>query len=539
MPALLLISLATLASEDLTCIATGVLIAQGKLGFWAGTAACLLGIYAGDLALFASGRLLGRAALAWTPFRRFVPPAQVERASAWLSARGPQVVFLSRFTPGLRLPTYFVAGLLKTDPARLAAWFLAAAALWTPLLVGLAALFGERSGVVAHLRTGRSSLEFLAIFAAAVAVHSLVKLSCSFRVRRRLVGFLKRKVRWEFWPPWAAYIPVIPYLAYLAWRHRSATLFTASNPGIDSGGLVGESKSRILDHLSRVEGVVPAYTVIPGTLEVYARVRQAHEFLEQTGISYPIALKPDVGERGAGVAIVRSDEELESRLRAAEGDTIIQRYAGGLEFGVFYFRYPGEPKGQIFSITEKRFPELTGDGIHSLADLILRDDRAVCLADAYAKAGKRSPDEVPAAGERVQLVEIGSHCRGAIFLDGSHLQTPALAEAVERISRAHPGFFFGRYDVRTPSIQDFQEGRFQVIELNGVAAEATHIYDPAVSLRAAYGVLFRQWKVAFEIGAINRARGAQPMALRSLLRLICARPSKGVPACVGTIKVVD
>ena len=33
MTELLLIALATFASEDLTCIATGVLIAQGRMGF--------------------------------------------------------------------------------------------------------------------------------------------------------------------------------------------------------------------------------------------------------------------------------------------------------------------------------------------------------------------------------------------------------------------------------------------------------------------------------------------------------------------------
>ncbi len=50
MPSLLLIALATLVSEDLTCIATGVLVAQGKLGFLSGTLACLLGIFFGSSA---------------------------------------------------------------------------------------------------------------------------------------------------------------------------------------------------------------------------------------------------------------------------------------------------------------------------------------------------------------------------------------------------------------------------------------------------------------------------------------------------------
>ena len=295
---------------------------------------------------------------------------------------------------------------------------------------------------------------------------------------------------------------------------------------------MGESKSRILDYLSRVDGAVPAYRLVRDA-------REARQFMRERGLEFPVVLKPDVGERGAGVAIIRTDRELEERLRNTAEPVILQQYAAGLEFGVFYFRYPNEPKGRILSITEKRFPELTGDGRHSLDELILRDSRAVCLAGAYARAARRPLHDRPAAGERIQLVEIGSHCRGAIFLDGSHLKTNALEAAVDRISQAHPGFYFGRYDVRTPSLADFQAGRFQVIELNGVSAEATHIYDPAVSLLEAYRVLFRHWRLAFAIGDINRAHGAEPMTVTALLRLVTRRKAEEGGSYVGTIQVVD
>ena len=103
MPGLLLIALATLVSEDLTCIATGVLVAQGKLGFLPGMLARLLGIFFGDILLFLMGRVAGRAAFRWKVFQKFASPEKVERASRWLSERGMAVILLSRFTPGLRL----------------------------------------------------------------------------------------------------------------------------------------------------------------------------------------------------------------------------------------------------------------------------------------------------------------------------------------------------------------------------------------------------------------------------------------------------
>ena len=222
--------------------------------------------------------------------------------------------------------------------------------------------------------------------------------------------------------------------------------------------------------------------------------------------------------------MIRGRGEMEAYLGAAEGDTIIQEYIAGLEFGVFYYRYPGEPAGRIFSITEKRFPEVTGDGRSGLEELIRRDPRAVCMASVYLRAGKRPAEDVPRVGEVVRLVELGSHCRGAVFLDGTRLKTKALEEAIEAIARAHPGFFFGRFDIRAPSVEALQQGRgFKVIELNGVSAEATHVYDPAVSLLQAYRVMYTQWRTAFEIGAANRLRGEKPMSAAGLLSLVLSR----------------
>jgi hypothetical protein len=77
--------------------------------------------------------------------------------------------------------------------------------------------------------------------------------------------------------------------------------------------------------------------------------------------------------------------------------------------------------------------------------------------------------------------------------------------------------------VRAASIEALQRGEFQVIELNGVSAEPTHIYDPAVTLCQAYAAMRAQWRMAFEIGAMNRAQGVQPMGLSDLIALLRAR----------------
>lgn len=486
---LLWIALSTLVSEDLATVGAGLLVSRGELGYPLAALAAMLGIFGGDLLLFLAGRTIGRPALAWGALRRWLPEQRVEQASAWLRRRGLSVILLSRFTPGLRLPTYFAAGLLKTSFWVFAGYLLLAALLWTPLLVGAAALAGEKAtGTLRPL----------------VPALALIVLLLARRVRWR-------RFRWEFWPPWAAYLPVALYILYLAWKHRSLTLFTAANPGISSGGLIGESKSLILTQMDST------------SVARFARVRtatEAREFMQQNRLEFPVVLKPDVGQRGSGVAVVRSSEELERYLSKAVQPTILQEYVPGVEFGVFYYRYPGQDRGRIFSITEKRFPEVTGDGASTLEQLIRRDERAGCLAGVYLRSCRRPACDVVPPGERVRLVELGSHCRGAIFLDGGRFRTAALEEAVDRISRSHPGFFFGRFDLRAASVEAFKSGEFRVIELNGVSAEATHIYDPAVSLLDAYRTLFAQWRIAFEIGAANRARGFAPLSLGDVTALV-------------------
>lgn len=517
------IAAATLISEDLTCIGAGVLAAQGRISLASAIFACFLGIFVGDLSLFAAGRYLGRPALRRAPLNWFVRVEDVERGSAWFSQRGAIVILISRFVPGMRLPTYFAAGLLQTDFRWFTFYFLMAAAVWTPALVGLSKLLGAevlQSALVAQ----QSLLIKMAI--AAVIIYPAAKLMTAlstWRGRRMLVASWRKAVRWEFWPPWVFYPPVLCYLAYLMLKHRSLTLFTAANPAIVGGGFIGESKIDILRGLSPESEYVARASLISGSADGASRVAQAKSLMAGNGFGFPVALKPNQGQRGSGVAIVRSDTELESYLQRTTSDTIIQEYAPGHEFGIFYCRLPGTANGRIFSITEKRMPVLTGDGLNTLEQLILNDERAVCMAHVYLDQQKQRLQQIPGAGEKVQLVELGTHCRGAIFLDGSWIRTTALEETFDRISRRFDGFYFGRYDVRTPSIEDFKQGKnFKIVELNGVTSEATHIYDSRNSLFAAYRTLCAQWRLAFEIGARNRQSGVQPTSIRTLIKLLIA-----------------
>jgi hypothetical protein len=229
-------------------------------------------------------------------------------------------------------------------------------------------------------------------------------------------------------------------------------------------------------------------------------------------------LKPDVGQRGVGVKLIRSETQAFDYLKSTSAPILVQRYAEGpQEIGLFYYRLPHESHGNIFAITEKIFPAIHGDGHATVAELIWRDPRARYVADKYLARLSGREKEVLAVGETLKLVEAGNHAQGCIFRDGMHLCTPALVARVDEISQKIPEFYVGRYDIRYASEEDLRNGKnFQIVELNGAASEATSIYDARNSLFEAYRTLFRQWDIVFAIGNANRQRGCVPTPLSSI-----------------------
>ncbi len=331
----------------------------------------------------------------------------------------------------------------------------------------------------------------------------------------------------ELWPAFFFYIPMALQWAALAWRHRSLTLPTLANPGMQAGGLVGESKFEILSQHGR-EGknwVAPytCFQVGVASGAPSADLPQALAALETAGIEFPFVAKPDIGCLGAGVRIIHDEEELDEYLGGypRRERIIFQKLITAKnEAGIFYIREPGAERGRIVSVTLKIFPEVVGDGVRTLEELILADPRAGRIKDIYLARHDEERDRVLDEGEVFPLVFTGNHCRGAIFKDGRSQITEAMEERFDAISRGMPEFYFGRFDVRYESLEDLREGRnFWLIEVNGAGSESTHIWDRETRLRDAYGFLFFQQRTLFEIGAANRARGFSSVNVFQLMRL--------------------
>lgn len=335
----------------------------------------------------------------------------------------------------------------------------------------------------------------------------------SFR-RPRFAASLARRARWEFWSPWLVYLPMFPYACWLAARYGLTTC-TLANPRFPLGGLVGESKWDILSAIPRW-AVVPSALIPPGP--PVARATQLESVRTGQAWGWPIVLKPDVGERGTNVRVIRDQAAAAIYLAQHPEPVLAQRYhPGPYEVGIFYARPPGATVGTIFSITDKRFAVLTANGASTLREQIWRHPRYRLQAEIYLANLGPAADDIPAAGTPIRLGELGNHCRGALFLDGASLITPELTRAVDAIAAATPGFAFGRFDVRYAHPDDLAQGRnLAVVELNGLLSESTNIYDPAMPYWRAQAIIRAQWKLACEIGAARRREGLTPPTARAV-----------------------
>lgn len=501
--------LATFVSEDLACVAAGLLVQRGRIDLTAGILACTFGIFAGDVGLWGLGRVFGRATLGWPWMTRRLGGARAQELRAWLERHAAGAIVGSRFLPGTRLPLYVIAGVLRMPAAVFALWALLGAVLWTPTIVLLTAALGDAFVDRLAPIVGLGWVPRVAVALIVILMMQIVRSFASPQRRRRALARASRWRRWEFWPMWLFYSPVAMWIAWLAIRYRGLRTMTSANPGMADGGTVGESKADILARL-------PTACTIPHVL-----VHPGDPF--DVPWPFPLILKPDVGQRGTGVKLARNAEDVRAYFCRAGGAVLVQPFhPGPYEAGVFYVRHPGASRGSILSITDKHFPFVVGDGTSTLEDLIWTHPRYRLQGDTFAERHRADLAGVPALGERRRLAIAGNHAQGTLFRDGAHLWTPALEQRIDAIARSFDGFFIGRFDVRYSDVEAFRAGRdLAIVELNGATSESTNIYDPDNSLFDAYRQLLRQWSLVFAIGAANRARGERvspPGRLFTLVR---------------------
>ncbi|MDX2284981.1 MAG: hypothetical protein NW241_12515 [Bacteroidia bacterium] len=332
------------------------------------------------------------------------------------------------------------------------------------------------------------------------------------RLRRH--PFLVRLLHWEYWPASLANVPVYLYWLYFSLRSRHLFFFTAANPAIETGGMFGESKIRILDQIP------DAYKPLTVFVPAGSSPEQALRLMKEAGIAFPAIAKPNIGERGLAVEKLDSESALRQYLRRFQADLILQAYVDDPEeYSVLYWRLPGSGRGAISSLCRKIYLGLAGDGRSTLRELILAYPRARFQLAALERRMPERMQEVPAAGEQVTLLPIGNHARGAMFLDARPEIDEALLRTFDAVSSQLQGIYCCRFDLKCPSLADLKAGRnIKILEINGVAGEPAHIYDPAYGGLRAYRDLYAHWKTICTVSTALRRTGVRPLPAREAFR---------------------
>src|SRR5262249_36632528 len=267
--------------------------------------------------------------------------------------------------------------------------------LWTPTLVLLSASLGDALVAGASPLVGSAWWSRVAASLAAFMLVQAGRRIADRGARRRLAARIARWSRWEFWPAWLFYLPVSVWVAWLAIRHRGLSTITAANPGMPDGGLVGESKFHILRQLPP-EWTVPSALIQSGPIG--DRLDRLQAECETRRWELPVILKPDVGQRGVGVRLIRTWEAAADYFASIAAPIVAQPFhPGPFEAGIFYYRLPAWPRGRIFSITDKQFPVLVGDGESTIETLIWSHPRFRLQASTFLARHEASLDHVLAA----------------------------------------------------------------------------------------------------------------------------------------------
>ena len=96
--------------EDITLVAGGVIAGLGYANVHAMAAVAVVGVLAGDAAMFLLGHRYGARIMRWPPVAWLLTPARYAKVQEKFARYGNRLLFLARFLPGMRTAVYLSAG---------------------------------------------------------------------------------------------------------------------------------------------------------------------------------------------------------------------------------------------------------------------------------------------------------------------------------------------------------------------------------------------------------------------------------------------
>ncbi len=317
------------------------------------------------------------------------------------------------------------------------------------------------------------------------------------------MNLINRIKNWEQWPFKILYAPIVPAWLWYMIRSGSVWFFTPSNPKLTFGGMEGEPKKEMHDLLP--PELCPTYFNADPS-EDFSTIKKK---LQLSGIGFPLIVKPEVGGQGILFRKIDNEEQLKIYHERIPVEYFIQKFIEyPIEVSLFYYRYPFEKKGAITGFLQKVPMRVTGDGHHTLEELILLDSKSKKRVDELRAKHDKNFKKIIPSGETYILSYAANHNRGAHFIDLSKEINKGLVEMLDSISLGINDFFYGRYDIMCNSIEDLKAGKnFVILEYNGCGAEPNHFYDTGYTLMGAWKEILKHWKILYEISKYNNEHG--------------------------------
>ncbi len=240
------------------------------------------------------------------------------------------------------------------------------------------------------------------------------------------------------------------------------------------------------------------------------------------GIEYPLIVKPEVGGQGILFRKIDTPEELKNYHFKVPVEYIVQKMVHyPMEVSIFYIRHPKQAKGMITGFLHKIPLQVTGDGKHTLEQLVLQHPKGNKRTGELHSTHKERWNEILPQGEKYMLSYAANHNRGAHFIDLKDHIDEQLTGIFDAISHRINDFFYGRYDIMCTSVEDLKNGKnFTILEYNGCGAEPNHFYDTGYKLTGAYREILMHWKALYRICKYNRQQGIKPWSLQKGRRFL-------------------
>ena len=322
--------------------------------------------------------------------------------------------------------------------------------------------------------------------------------------------------KFEFWPWKVFYAPLLPYYLFLSAKCRSLTFPALVNTCLQNGGFFEENKKEILTKI--------AAEYLPKSLYIERDTdfTSVNSLMEHRSIEFPVVAKPLDEQRGKNVEIITDEAELLTYYLKVPKAFVIQEFVPfPIELAILYSRLPNERNGVVSSVTIKEFLSVIGDGKQTIEKLLMANYRAVLIWEELLVNSKIDFQRIPSFGETVIVEKIGNHCRGTIFRNASEIDKAKTATAIDKIMADFEGFNYGRFDLKVKSVEDLYAAKnIKILELNGVNADAAHIFDPNYGLIQAMKDVSWHWKRLADIAAFNLSQGYSPIAFKPILNKI-------------------